>query len=95
MQRVVKRAQIGRNFFLQIARQKAERLARFDRRPGQDDAVDLLFLQGGDRHGHREISLARPGRADAEDDIVFLNRLDVIALAEACARRSAVCAPRS
>ena len=79
--RIVKRAQIGRDFFLQIARQKTERFAGFDRRPRQNNPADLFLLQR--RHGHRhgEIGLARAGRPDAEDDVVFLNRFDIIALA--------------
>ena len=62
--------------------QKTERLARFHRGARENDAVDLLLLQR--RHGHRDgqISLAGAGRADAEDDVVLLDRLDIIPLAQ-------------
>ncbi len=41
VQRVVERAQIGIDLFLQVAGQEAQPLARLDRRARQDDAVDL------------------------------------------------------
>ena len=79
-QRIIKRTQVWRDFFLQIAGQKAERLAGFNRRTSQDDAAHLLFLQRRDRHGHGEIRLAGSRRTDPEHDVVLLNRLDVLLL---------------
>ena len=67
---------------LQIAGQKSKRLARFHRRPGENDAIDLLFLQGRNRHRDGEICFARARRADPEDDVMFLDRLEIIALAK-------------
>ena len=44
VQGVVERSQIGRDFFLQIAREKSKRLACLDCRPRQNDSRDLFFL---------------------------------------------------
>src|SRR5690606_20900355 len=52
------------------------------RGPGQDDAVDLLGLQGLYRLGHGEIRLAGAGGADAEDDGVLVDRVHVTLLVE-------------
>ena len=81
VQRVVERAQIGHDLFLQVARQKAERLAGLDGGAGEDDARDLLLFQRGDGHGHGEVGLAGAGGADAEDHVVGLDGLEVGALA--------------
>ena len=42
VQRVVERAQVGVDLLAERAGQEAEPLPRLDRRPGQDDPVDLL-----------------------------------------------------
>ena len=60
-------------------------LARLDRWAGQNNAADLFFLQGCYRHCHGEIGLPGASRADSENDVVFLNRLYIIPLAD-CAR---------
>ena len=77
VQRVVDRPQIGIDFLAQIAGQKAEPLAGFDRGPRQDDAIDFLALEqlGGMRH--REPGLAGAGRADAEHQFVAFERADI------------------
>ena len=80
VERVVERAQIRIHLLLQVAGQEAELLARLDGRPRQDDAADLLGQQVADRLRHRQIGLARAGRADAEDDVVLLDRLEVAPL---------------
>ena len=38
------------------------------------------FPQSGQRHGDRQVSLARPGRADADGHIVAPNRIQVLLL---------------
>ncbi len=81
VQRVVQRAQIRVNLLRQVAGQKAEAFAGLDRRAGQDDALDQIALESIDRTGHREIGLAGASRADAERDVMFLNRLQVSDLA--------------
>ena len=48
-----------------------------------------LALQRGRRHRHGQIGLTRPGRADAEDDPVSPDGVDVRLLARGCAGRSA------
>ena len=80
VERVVERAQVGHDLLLQVAGQKAKRLARLDRRAREDDAVDLLLFQSGHRHRHREVSFPRARRADSEGHVVLLNRLDIRAL---------------
>ena len=80
MQRVVKRAQIRIDFFFEVARQKAEPLARFDGGARQDDAIDLAGDQMIHRHRDGKIRLAGTRRADAEDEFVVLQRLQIGAL---------------
>ena len=60
-ERVVERAQIGRELVLQVARQEAQALAGFDRRARQHDAADLAGFQRLDRLGDGEIGLAGAG----------------------------------
>src|SRR5262249_15149202 len=59
------------------ARQEAEPLARFHRRPRQDDAIDFLALEQRDRIGDREPGLAGAGRTDPEHELVALQRADI------------------
>ena len=77
VQGVVERAQIGVDLVAQRPGQEAQPLARFDRRPGEDDPVDPLALQRSDRLGHRQIGLPGAGRADPEDDRVHVDRVDI------------------
>ena len=69
VERVEERPQIGIDLLAQIARQKAQPLAGLDRRPRQDDALDLPGHQQVDRGGDREIGLAGAGRAEAEHQL--------------------------
>ena len=80
VQRVVERAQIRVDFFLQIAGQKSQALAGFHRGPRKNDARHALVHQRRDRHGHGEIRLAGARRPDAEHQIVALDRVHVAAL---------------
>src|SRR6266404_586911 len=79
-QRVVKRTQIRINFLLQVAGEKAKLLAGFHCGTRQYDTVYLLLHQR--LHGQRncEIRLARAGYANAENNVLLLDRLDVFAL---------------
>ena len=81
IKRVVERPQVRQDLFFQCSGQKAECFAGLHGGAGQDDAADLFLLQRSHGHGHGEVSFARPGRADAEDDVVFADGADVIALA--------------
>ena len=76
-QRVVHRPQIWIDLLAQVAGQKAEPLAGFDRRAGQDDPLDLAAHQQIDRGGNREVGLAGTGRAETEHQLVLAHRLDV------------------
>ena len=73
-ERVVERAQIGRELLLQIAGQKAQALARLDRRAGQDDAAHAPGLERLDRGGDGEIGLAGAGRPERQRQVVLLDR---------------------
>ena len=86
VQRIVQRSQVRIDLLRHVAGQKAQLLARFDRGPRQDDALDALRLQRRHRHRHRQIGLARSGRADAEDDVVAADRLHVRASAPSARR---------
>ena len=55
-----------------VAGQEAEPLAGLDRRPRQDDALDLV-ARARRPPGHGEVGLARARRADAEGDVVLLD----------------------
>ena len=56
-QRVIKRAQVRVDFVLQIAGQKSEFLARFDRRARENYPVDALLHQRLDRLRDSQISI--------------------------------------
>ena len=90
VERIVERPQIRIHFLLQVARQKAELLARLDRRTRQDDAADLLRDQKRDRLRHRQIGLAGAGRADAEHDVVLLDRVEISPLVDRLRRHAAL-----
>ena len=79
-QRVVERPHVRIDLLGEIARQEAQPLAGLDRRTRQDDARDLAAIQRRDRHRHREIGLARPGRPDRDRDVVFLDQVDITTL---------------
>src|SRR5690606_19207368 len=60
---------------------EADRLARLDRRPRQDDAAHAAGLQRLDRLGHRQIGLAGAGRPQGQHQITRIDRLQQRALA--------------
>ena len=82
MQGIVQRPEIRVDLLRQVAGQEAQLLPGLHRRPGQHDADEFLLHQRRYGHGHGEISLAGASRADAEDDIVGANGLDVTLLIE-------------
>jgi len=63
------------------ARQKAQSLTRFHRRPRQNDAVHLLRQQRAHRHGHGDIGLPRSTRPDTEHHVVLFDLFHVPPLA--------------
>ncbi len=73
----MERPQVGVHLLGDVAGQEAELLARLDRRAGEHDPLHLPLHQVGDRHGHGQVGLAGAGRADAEDDVVVADGLDV------------------
>jgi hypothetical protein len=82
VQGVEQRAQVRVDLLEQRAGQEAEPLPRLDRRPGEDDPVHLLGQQRLDGLGDREIGLAGARRADAEDDRVLVDGVDVALLVQ-------------
>ena len=80
-QRVVEGPQVGVDFFVEGAGQEAEVFAGFDGGAGQDDPFDVLALQRLDGLGHGQVGLAGAGGADAEDDGVAVDGVDVVLLA--------------
>ena len=82
VQRVEQRPQVRVDLVVERAGQEAEPLAGLDRGPGQDDAGDLLGLQRLHRLGDGEVGLAGAGRADAEDDRVLVDGVDVALLVQ-------------
>ena len=69
VERVVEGAQIGHDLLFEAAGQEAEILAGLPGRAGQDDPAHIPFQEFGDRHRHRQIGLAGPGRTDPEHHI--------------------------
>src|SRR5438445_646809 len=61
-----------------------------DRRPRQDDPLDLAGHQQVDRSGDREIGLAGTGRTETEHQFMLSHRLDVAGLARAARRDPAL-----
>ena len=80
VQRVEQRPQVRIDLGVQVAGQKAEAFARFDRGPDEHDLADLMVLERLDRHGDRQIGLAGARRADGERDVVLADRLDIAGL---------------
>jgi hypothetical protein len=78
--RVSIRTQIWIDLFAHVAGQKTEPLARFHRRPRQDDAVDFLALEHLHGVGDGEPGLAGAGRAGAEHQRVALEGADIAVL---------------
>ena len=77
VQGVVERTEVGKDFFLQIAGEKAESFAGLDGGAGEDDAVDLVGLEVGDSHGHGEVGFAGAGGSKTEDEVVTPDFVDV------------------
>ena len=90
VQRVVERAQVRIHFLGEVAGQEAELLAGFDRGPAQHHPRDLVLHQRRQRHRHRKVGLAGAGGADAENDIVVANRVDIDFLVDALGRDDAL-----
>ncbi len=82
VERVVERAEVGVDLVRQRAGEEAEFLAGLDRGTRQDDAADRLRLQRLDGLGHREVRLSGARWADAEDDGVAVDGVDVALLVE-------------
>lgn len=79
---VVEGAEVGEDFFLEVAGQVAEGFAGFDGGAGEDDAGDLFGAEGVNGHGHGEEGFAGTGGADTEGEVVVLDGLEVGHLGE-------------
>ena len=80
---VVEGAEVGIDLLGDVAGEEAELFAGLDGGPGQDDALDELVLEERKGHGHGQVGLPGAGRADAEDEIVGPDGLDIVLLVEA------------
>ena len=80
VERVEERAEVRIDLGQHVARQEAEPLAGLDRRAREDDPADLPLGERRDRERHREVGLARAGRADPEGDGRVADRVDVALL---------------
>ena len=78
---VEERPQVGVDLREHVAGQEAEPLTRFDCGPSEDDPGDLLLRESCDGERHREIGLARTGRADSKGHGALADRVDVALLA--------------
>ncbi len=86
VERIVERPQIRIDFLRQVAGQKSQALAGFDRGAHQHDALDRVALERVDGAGDREIGLAGSRRSDAERDVVFADVAEGTAPGAACGR---------
>ena len=89
LQGVVQGAKIGIDLLGQIAGQKAQPLPGLHGGTGQHDTFDLVLLQHGERHGHGQIGLARPGGPHGKNELVTPQHFK-IALLRHIARRDAL-----
>ena len=69
---VVEWLEVGVEFVAQVTGQESEVFASFDGGAGEDDAADLLVLEGAHGQGHGSIGLASAGRPDDKDHVVFV-----------------------
>ena len=90
VERVVQRTKIWIHFFGDVAGKKSESLARFDSGTAEDDALDRFVVERGRGGGDGEKCLAGAGRTDGEDDVVFLNGLQILFLREIARRGHAL-----
>ena len=77
VERIVKRAQIRIDLLGHVAGQKSQSLASLDRRAHQHNPFHALAQQSIDSHGHRQIRLASPRRANAKRYVVLAYRFDI------------------
>ena len=80
VERVEERPQVRVDLREHVAGKEPEPLARLDRGPGEDDPRHLPLVQRRDRERHRQVGLARAGRADPERDRAAADRVDVCLL---------------
>ena len=76
-QRVVKRAEIGIDLLLHVARQEAQAFPGLDRRPRQDETVHPPVQQHGHRDRYRKIGLARPRRPQPEHEFIAAEGIEI------------------
>src|SRR5712671_4185742 len=74
VQRIVERAQVGRELVVDVAGEIAEALSCLDRWTRQHDAADLPSFESGHRGTDGEIGLAGSGRAHCDRQVVVLDR---------------------
>ena len=76
-QSIVERLHVAVDLVLHVTGQKAQTLARLDRRSRQDNLVHLSRQKHGNAYGDRKIGLARPCRANAEGQLMIEKRLHI------------------
>ena len=67
---------------MQVSRQKSQLLARFYRRPCQNNAAHLVIFKSGHRHGHGQIGLTSAGRPHAENNHIVPHGVHILLLAK-------------
>lgn len=75
--RASSRPQIGFTFRLQVARQEAQPLPCFHRRPAQDHLSNHLRPQQMHRRGHRQVCLPGACRPDAEAQVMVADDIEI------------------
>jgi hypothetical protein len=79
---VEQRPLVGIDLGHQISRQEAQALPGLDRRPRQDDPVDLVAGERRSGHRDRQERLARASRSDPEGDRVLAQRVHITLLVD-------------
>jgi len=80
LQGVQQRPQVGIDFRLQVAGQKAKTLARLHRRPHQHDLANGVIFESLDRHCHREVGFSRARRPHREDEVMVADCVHIAGL---------------
>lgn len=74
---IVERAEVGGDLIFEVTWEEAEGFASFDGWASEDDALDMAAFEFVEGDGHGEVGFSGSGWAEAKDQVVLLDGLDV------------------